>query len=296
LHRVPIRLATLFLVGFWTWVAPWAATPPQDPSKHSDCLIPRASIPVKVYRGFLVVAEGQFGGEIEGQNFVIDTGTSPSILNIGVARRLGLPLSRARISAIGGLSETFAATVPEIRLGPLQAMSVPVLVSDLSRLERDLKLPIAGILGMDLLGRSSFRLDYGKQLIEFGEIAPEGIPIELSMHAGLPIAEIKVGGKSLRLLVDTGTDRMVIFGPRPAAEISPNPANSLLQDAGVANVVRARAVSTLDFELSGVRFRQSAYFVSNGEEPLFDGLLGVRSLGVRVLSLDANRRVLYLLK
>ena len=243
-----------------------------------------------------MVAEGQFGGGIEAQNFVIDTGTSPSILNIGVARRLGLPLSRARISAIGGLSETFAATLPEIRLGPLQAMSVPVLVSDLSRLERDLKLPIAGILGLDILGKSSFRLDYGKQLIEFGEVAPEGIPIELSIRAGLPIAEIKVAGKSLRLLIDTGTDRMVIFGVRSAAEISPNPANSLLQGNGVANLVRARAVSSLEFELSGVRFRQSAYFVSNGEEPLFDGLLGVRSLGVRVLSLDANRRVLYLLK
>ena len=296
MHRVRIRVAALFLVGSWAWGASWAATLPRDPSKYSDGLIPHPSIPVRIYRGFLVVAEGQFGGGIEAQNFVIDTGTSPSILNIGVARRLGLPLSRARISAIGGLSETFAATLPEIRLGPLQAMSVPVLVSDLSRLERDLKLPIAGILGLDILGKSSFRLDYGKQLIEFGEIAPEGIPIELSIRAGLPIAEIKVAGKSLRLLIDTGTDRMVIFGVRSAAEISPNPANSLLQGNGVANLVRARAVSSLEFELSGVRFRQSAYFVSNGEEPLFDGLLGVRSLGVRVLSLDANRRVLYLLK
>jgi hypothetical protein len=259
-------------------------------------LIPRSSIPVKIYRGFLVVAEGQFGGEAGGQNFVLDTGTSPSIINIGVARRLGLPLSRARISAIGGLSETFAATVPEIRLGPLQAISVPVLVSDLSRLERDLKLPIAGILGFDILGKSSFRLDYGRQLIEFGEVAPQGIPIELSTRAGLPIAEIKAGGKFLRLLVDTGTNRMVIFGARPAAESSPNPANTLAQDTGVANLVRARAISSLEFELSGVRFRQNAYIVSNGEEPRFDGLLGVRSLGVRVLSLDANHRILYLLK
>jgi predicted aspartyl protease len=244
----------------------------------------------------LVVAEGQFGGDAQGRNFVIDTGTSPSILNIGVARRLGLPLSRARISAIGGLSETFAATVPEIRFGPLQAISVPVLVSDLSRVERDLKLPIAGILGFDILGKSSFRLDYGKKLIEFGEVAPEGIPIELSIRAGLPVAEIKVGGKSLRLLVDTGSDRMVIFGARSAAEGSPHPASSLPQDSAVANVVRARAVSSLEFELSGVRFHQSAYIVSNGEEPLFDGLLGVRSLDVRTLSLDANRRILYLLK
>jgi hypothetical protein len=78
--------------------------------------------------------------------------------------------------------------------------------------------------------------------------------------------------------------------------IQPSQLRDGLFGHSVANVLQARAISSLEFELSGVRFRQSAYIVSNGEEPLFDGLLGVRSLGVRVLSLDANRRILYLLK
>jgi hypothetical protein len=244
----------------------------------------------------LVVAEGQFGAANERQNFIIDTGTSPSILNTGTARHLGLPLSQAKLSAIGRQSETFAATVPEIRLGPLQAMSVSVLVTDLSPVERDLNLPIAGILGMDVLGKSSFRLDYGNQLMEFGEVAPEGIPVNLSTRADLPIAEIKIGGKLLHLLVDTGSDRLVFFGARSAAQFSPNTANSLLQGNSVASSVPVRAVSTLEFELSGQRFRQNAYFVPDSEEPLFDGLLSVRALGIRVLSLDAERRVVYLSK
>jgi hypothetical protein len=244
----------------------------------------------------LVVAEGQFGAAIERQNFIIDTGTSPSILNFGVARRLGLPLSQAKLSAIGRQSETLAAMVPEIRLGPLQAVSVPVLVMDLSSVEHDLNLSIAGILGMDVLSKSSFRLDYANQLIEFGDFAPEGIPINLSTGADLPIAEIKAGGKLLRLLVDTGSDRLVLFGVRSAAEISSNTTNSLLQGSSVASPVPVRSASSLEFELSGQRFRQNAYFVPGSEEPLFDGLLSVRSLGIRVLSLDANRRVVYLLK
>ena len=296
MHRDLIRLGTLFLVGSWTWGTSLAAMPPGNPSHHSHHSIPRASIPVKVYRGFLVVAEGQFGGELARQNFIIDTGTSPSILNIGVAHHLGLPLTQAKLSAIGRESETFAATVPEIRLGPIQAMSVPVLVTDLSSVERDLNVPIAGILGMDVLGKSSFRLDYGNQRIEFGEVAPEGIPINLSTRADLPIAEIKVGGKLLHLLVDTGSDRLVFFGARSEAEILPNTANSLLQGNSVANAVPVRAASSLEFELSGQHFRQNAYFVPGSEEPLFDGLLSVRSMGFRVLSLDANRRVVYLLK
>jgi predicted aspartyl protease len=296
LHRLFIRLGTLFLVGSWTWGASLAATPPKNPPHHSDHSIPRGTIPVKVYRGFLVVAQGQFGGTSERQNFIIDTGTSPSILNIGAARRLELPLSQAKLSAIGRQSETFTATVPEIRLGPLQALSVPVLVTDLSPVERDINLPIAGILGMDVLGKISFRLDYGNQLIEFGDFAPAGIPVNLSTRADLPIAEIKIGGKQMHLLVDTGADRLVFFGARPAAELSPNTANNLLQGNSVASAVPVRAVSPLDFELSGQRFHQNAYFVPDSEEPLFDGLLSVRSLGIRVLSLDANRRILYLSK
>jgi predicted aspartyl protease len=244
----------------------------------------------------LVVAEGQFGAADERQNFIIDTGTLPSILSIGVAKQLGLPLSRAKLSAIGGESEAFATTLPEIRLGPLQAISVPVLVADLSRSEHDLKLPIAGILGMDVLGKISFRLDYANQLIEFGEADPAGIPVNLSTRADLPIAEIKVGGKILHLLVDTGTDRMVLFGARSAAEISPNTANNLLHGNSVTSAVPVRAVSSLEFELGGEHFRQKAYFVPDSKEPLFDGLLGVRSLGFRALSLDANRRIVYLLK
>jgi predicted aspartyl protease len=296
LQRHFIRLGTLFLVGSWIWGASMAATPRRNPSTHSDHSIPRGSIPVKIYRGFLVVAEGQFGGENTRRNFIIDTGTSPSILNIDAAKQLKLPLTQAKLSAIGRQSETFATTVPEIYLGPLQAFSVPVLVTDLSSVERDLNIPITGVLGMDILGKTSFRLDYGNQMIEFGEIAPAGIPVSLSTGADLPIAEIKIGGKLLRVLVDTGADHLVFFGARPAAQLSPNSANSLLQGNSVASAVPVRAVSPLEFEISGEHFHQNAYFVPDSEEPLFDGLLSVRSLGIRVLSLDANRRIVYLSK
>jgi hypothetical protein len=200
------------------------------------------------------------------------------------------------LSAIGRQSEIFAATLPEIRLGPLQALSMPVLVTDLTAVEGDLNVPIAGILGMDVLGRTSFRLDYENQMIEFGVIAPAGIPVSLSTRADLPIAEIKIRGKLLHVLVDTGSDRLVFFGARPAAELSPNTSDSLLHGNSVATAVPVRAVSPLDFEISGERFHQNAYFVPDSEEPLFDGLLSVRSLGIRVLFLDASRRVVYLLK
>ncbi|HET7106345.1 MAG TPA: retropepsin-like aspartic protease [Candidatus Acidoferrum sp.] len=296
MHRVFTGLVALFLSGSWTWGSSLAAMPPKNPPHHSGRSIPRGTIPVKVYRGFLVVAEGQFGGTSDRKNFIIDTGTSPSILSLGVARQLALPLSQAKLSAIGRQSEIYGATVPEIRLGPLHALSLPVLVTDLSSIERDLDLSIAGILGMDVLGKSSFRLDYGNQLIEFGEIVPVGIPVSLSTHADLPIAEIKVAGKLLHLVVDTGSERLVFFGARSAAAVSPNKADIPLRGASVAGALPVRGASSLNFELDGKRFHQDAYFVPASEEPLFDGLLSVRSLNIRVLSMDADRRIVYLSK
>jgi len=124
-----------------------------------------------------------------------------------------------------------------------------------------------------------------------------GDPGKLSTRADLPITEINVGGKILRLLVDTGTDRMMLFGARSAAEISPNTG----QQSSVRQQRRRRRSRSAPFRRSISKSAESAsiknaYFVPDNEEPLFDGLLSVRSLGIRVLSLDANRRIVYLLK
>jgi hypothetical protein len=296
LHHLLIRLGTLFLVGSWTLGVSPAATPPRNPPNHSDHSILRGSIPVKVYRGFLVVAEGQFGGNLKPQNFVIDTGTSPSVLNIRVASELGLSLHQAQISAVGRQSEISAALVPEILLGPLRVKSIHFLVTDLSAAERELGVPIAGILGMDVLGKNSFRLDYRNHLLEFGDVIPEGIPVVLSTSMDLPIVEVIVEGRVLHLLVDTGSERLVFFANMGVREFSLDASNELVPGRSIAGTVPGRTVSSLVLEVDGKRFRQEAVLVPSGDASLFDGLLSVRSLGIRVLSLDANRRVVYLLK
>ena len=82
MHRVLTGLATLFLVGSWTWGSSLAAMPPKNPSHHSDRSIPRGTIPVKIYRGFLVVAEGQFGGTASRKSGIMDN--ELEILNLSI--------------------------------------------------------------------------------------------------------------------------------------------------------------------------------------------------------------------
>jgi predicted aspartyl protease len=270
-----------------------AAAPSNKPANRADHSIQRTSVPVRIYGGFLVVAEGQIGSKFPRQNFILDTGTSPSILNARIAHELGLTLAPARLAAIGQESQIHSATIPRLELGALRVNSAQFLLADLSEVERTWKVPIAGILGLDILGRVSFRLDYENQLLEFGDVAPDGIPVNLSGEGHLPIAEVNINGRPLRLLVDTGADRLVFFGNKFAG---PGPDNSLLTAGSVSGAVSVQEVSSLEFEWKGKRYHQKAVVVPNRQEPWFDGLLSVRSLGFRSVAMDAASQTVYLLK
>jgi hypothetical protein len=283
------------MAGSWTAGALLAATPSKNGPKRLDRTIPAKSVPVHILGGFLVLAECQIGAELSGQNFILDTGTSPSILNARVARQLGLSLAPAKLTAIGRDAEIAVTTLPQLQLGALRAEATTFLVTDLSDLEHAWQVPIAGILGLDILGKRSFRLDYGRARLEFAEVSNEGIPIGLSQGLNLPIAEVQINGKAFHLLVDTGSDHLVFF-TKPGGTILPPTPGAPLQANSVAGGVLIRQVRPLEFEWSGTRFQQQALFVPGREEPLFDGLMSVRSMGFRSIALDAHSRVIYLQK
>lgn len=295
LRRVFQQLVSFAVVGSWTLGASLAATPPRSGSKDLDNASLQERLPLRIYGGFLVVAEGQFGGALQHQNFILDTGTSPSMLNLRVAKQLGLNLSPGRVEAIGQDSKIEVAILPELQLGSLQVKSTPVLVTDLMPVERNWNVPIAGILGLDILGQTSFRIDYEHRVLEFGAVSGEGIAVGLSTRLGLPITEVKLNGHVLRLLVDTGSDHLVFFGKHSGADIPFN-AGAPLSGKGIAGTVPVRAVPSLEFEWNGEHFQKNAVIVSDREDSMFDGLLSVRSMGFRSIALDANSHVVYLQK
>ena len=273
-----------------------AAAPPKFAAKHADHPSPGTMVPVHIYGGFLVVVEGQFGNARQHQNFVVDTGTSPSILNLRVARELGLRLNPAKLAALGKETSIQGGQVPELHIGPLGLAATPFLVADLSLVEQAWKLPIAGILGLDVLGKASFRLDYENQVMEFGEVSGDGVAVELSGRERLSIAKVNINGTMFRMLVDTGAERLVLFGNKPALALARAASGNALPGNGVAGGVSARALPALDVNWNGEHFRKEAVLVSDRQEPLFDGLLSVRALGFRALAFDADNQVVYLQK
>lgn len=259
---------------------------------------PQQAIPLKIYRDFLVVAEGQLGGLPGRQNFILDTGTAPSIINSRLVEQLELATTPS-MSAMGGKTVPIqTANVSEVRLGPIRAVSLPIQVQDLSRLEHDLGEPIAAIIGLDVLSKSNFRLDYDKAEIEFEHPSREGVPVRFDPRSGLAVAQVELGSKTLRMLVDTGSNNFVLLGgnfadTRWVALRNTSQSASSLAEQGL----RIQEFSAPDIALGGLHFSQDrAYFVPNRADPVFDGFLGVRALGFRALSYDQASETIYLQK
>jgi len=256
------------------------------------------SIALRIYRDFLLVAKGQIGGVPESQNFILDTGTAPSIINVKLLGQLGLATIPSTFRAFGKAIPAQSAILPDIELGPIRGVSLPVQVQNLSRLEGDLGIPIAGIIGLDVLSKSSFRLDYDKREILFGDVTHAGIPVHFDSRAGFAVAEARIEGKNARILVDTGSDRIVLFGGNftevgwPALRSTSQYGANLVDQRMYVQVFPAA-----DIVLGGQHFRDDrAYFVPGSADPAFDGLLGVRALGFRALSYDQASGTLYLQK
>jgi predicted aspartyl protease len=286
-----------FLCGLFACGTTGAKSPRTNPSHQAQAGRPRR-IPLRIYRNFLVVAEGQFGGALEHQNFVLDTGTAPSIVNARSARDLGLTIRPSTMTAMGKIILTNTAILGEVELGPIHAVSLRVQVQELSRFERDLGIPIAGILGLDVLSKSSFRLDYDKKEMEFGDVSDQGIPVSFDERTGTAVALVSLDGMPARLLVDTGSDQVAVLGgnladaERLALRNTPQKGSSLADPTMAVQVFFTR-----DIVFGGKHFAlEKAYFIPGGADPSFDGILGVRALGFRAIAYDQARAAIYLQK
>lgn len=253
--------------------------------------MPRAGISITVRKGFLVLVAGQIGGMRGKQNFVVDTGTSPSILNARIVKRMRLEVTSGTLVTVGRALQVEQTVMPELALGPLEVTSLRMNVMDLSQWEKDLGAEIAGLIGMDVLGRTNFRLDYEKRELEFGGEAEEGIAVGYDRTSGLALADATVQGRRVRLIVDTGSDLVVVYGEGWGGQ-----KREIRGGVSIAGREAAREIEKADMVLGGKIFSGSrTYCVPAGKAVGYDGFVGVRALKLRGLSFDRDKHTMYLL-
>jgi hypothetical protein len=107
--------------------------------------------------------------------FLLDTGTTKTILSAKVADTLGLPKARIEmlLSAGGNLPVT-ARTLDVLQVGTTRAENVEIAVGNLPLMKT---LQVEGLLGGDYLRRFKVSIDYDNMIVDIQPCCPESISL-----------------------------------------------------------------------------------------------------------------------
>jgi predicted aspartyl protease len=255
-------------------------------------LVQRERIDLELYRDHAVVVEGSIAG-LDGLRFIVDTGAYPSVIHARLARRLRLPTRPDELRLVTSKVDVESAVVPELRLGPARVKDLEVLVHDLSAIEYQMGSRIDAIVGMDVLTLSSFRIDYERRLLSFH---PDATPhaVSMDLQHGFIGVSVEVLGQVLYLMVDTGSKDLVLFENRIRDRL---PRLPVVGRKTVLGLGGDQVLRKLDLPYVGIGtqrigpVRAYATRAVDGSIVGFDGLLGVRGLGVNLLVFDFQRRL-----
>jgi hypothetical protein len=103
--------------------------------------------------------------------------------------------------------------VPDLALGPLRVQDHAVLATDLSSTASALQMSrLDGIVGIDVLRRSNFAIDYAQKILHFN--AARSLPnrARLVPHPILLVVAARIDKKALHLIVDSGASHLALFG------------------------------------------------------------------------------------
>jgi predicted aspartyl protease len=250
-----------------------------------------ATVKFDLYRDYLIVAQGS-AGPWKGLNFLLDTGASPTVLDPRLAQKLHLEEQPASIVVVDGRARAGRAVVPSLEFGPIRIGNLPVLIEDLSFLERALPVRIDAIVGLDVLGQSSFMIDYLSREIHFGPVPRLPVSIPLRMREGLAIVDAEVNHSPAHLLVDTGASSLILFETKMPRSVSALQISAVQRSTNMIGAFDRKQVRLESLRFGEAEFdKKPAFLVHNRSDAAqdFDGLMSPAALGIRRVAVDLGR-------
>jgi Aspartyl protease len=247
-----------------------------------------------LYRDYLIVARGSVGSQND-LNFLVDTGTNPTVLDRRVAQKLHLQERPSILAGINGRVQAGQATVPSLQFGPIRLENFNVVVADLSFFCKAIPVRIDGVIGLDVVGQNPFEIDYSASRILFGPIPALKNSLSLEIRAGLPIVTAELDHLSTHLVLDTAASSLIVFAPQGPAVVSRVKATAVQQSSSRMGEFERKQVLLNSLRLGQMELRgQPAFLVPSrwdGTED-FDGLMSPALLGITKLAIDVQRGVL----
>jgi hypothetical protein len=250
---------------------------------------PPAEVPFDLLQRHLIVVRGSVGA-LPNRILLIDTGTIPSVIDRRIAAKLRVSSEPSLVVAFGQTTVVGSARPVSIQIGPFDAGQVPATVGDLSYLE---PAGVDAIVGLDVLARTSFTIDYAGRRLVFAVDGSASSRAPLEIVWPFVTVRVAAGGQPMRLLVDTGSRDLVLFKARMPAALPPMPwkGEKVVQHA--SGPARLRRYELRDVAIGDQRWVSVPAFVLDasmaGYPPGIDGVLGVLALGCTRVHFDFQR-------
>jgi hypothetical protein len=170
---------------------------------------PGGDVRVELTRDYLVAVRGEVGDR-SGLTFVVDTGTWPTLVDARIARQFRKGGPTVPVDSFTRTDELERAVLTSLAVGSFSAADVPVLVTDLARLEPHFGIKADVVLGVEVLRGACFSIDYVRRTLSFACRDGWRATLPLDRRSSLPVASVTIDGTPLRLIVDTGSPAVMV--------------------------------------------------------------------------------------
>lgn len=246
------------------------------------------TMPFELLSDFVVLVQGE-AGELRGLRFIVDTGSSHTVIDRRVAGRLGLRRHPGTIMNYDREIPVDWADIPQLRVGPIRAAGFRVMVVNLAEVS-EFGQQADGILGLDLLSRArKLAIDYENRLVSV-EMDPQSKGGDAPLNA--IVVSVAVQGVPMRLLVDTGLRDMLVFKERLRSGL-PHLRTEGEPKKGVIGRLQATQVNLPGVQIFGPDAVTPVFLIDGPKTDVgaLDGYLGPASLHAKRLELDFDSKV-----
>ena len=242
--------------------------------------------------------------------FLLDTGSSHTIIDVEMAKQIGLEgIGEVDVKAYGGGSQVTVSPVDRLDVGGVYFLKTFVAQADLGafRVSEDKPKHCVGMLGMDFLSQVAFTIDFLRAKLVLHDparrpVAAEADALVLDVRWDMPRVKLQIGtdGVSGLFVVDTGSNHTMQFSGHFASlnyEWIKKLAWTKSIAYGLGGVVESREITLgrvqgLNHEWKDVPvdFKRGAI-----DEPTESaaGHIGVTFLQAGVMTVDVDRRKIW---